>query len=127
MASFWHANSKKSNDEAGVDTLGNTVKVGGTDEAPEYYTNVTAGTSGIGNAVLVDAVGGTNGVDGAVATGNTKAETHVYYKDASYGTPSQYDNGEGYYVVYKYYLKSSKTGDTAYSVDANNLSDLLVR
>lgn len=88
LATWWHANSKKSADEAGVDALADTVKVNGTD----YYTNLSSATD---EAII------------AAGTGNTQAETHVFYTDASYGTAGSYQNGEGYYVRYTYYLKSS--------------------
>lgn len=94
LTAWWHANSKKSSDEAGIDNLSGTVDV---DEGKKY-TDLSAVTD--------EAV-----VSAAQATGNTKAETHVFYKDTKHGTSGSYDEGEGYYVMYKYYLKSSSTED----------------
>ena len=105
LTNWWHANSKKSNEEAGIGELTDTVDV---DTSGNKYTNVSASnTSAISDKAIVGAVDADPaGVKGN-ATGNTKAETHVYYKDASFGTASQYDDGEGFYVKYTYYLKSS--------------------
>jgi len=97
LTTWWHANSKRSNIEAGVDNLSGTVSVGssGTDK----YTDI----SDIQDNALVPA---------GEATGNTKAETHVYYKDASFGrTSGTCEDGEGFYVKYTYYLKSSGDRD----------------
>ena len=111
LTTFWHANSKKASDEAGIgDDKGNTVVISGTGENAVLYKNVTAGETGIKDKALVAS---------GEATGNSKAETHVYYDDASFGDPSKtgadtYDDGEGYYVKYTYYLKSS--GETDLSV-----------
>lgn len=91
---WWHASSKLSSDEAGIDNLSGTVDV---DEGKKY-TDLSAVTD--------EAV-----VSAAQAAGNTKAETHIYYKDTNHGTSGSYDEGEGYYVMYKYYLKSSSTED----------------
>jgi hypothetical protein len=106
LTTFWHANSKKSYDEAGVEDLDATVDIAG-----GKYLNVTAGQTGIEDEARVAA---------ASAEGNSKAETHVYYKDASFGTDDQYDDGEGFYVKYTYYLKSSGDEDL-------DLDDLRVR
>jgi hypothetical protein len=97
LENWWHANSKKSNTEAGasgagaVDTV-NTVDLG----SGSYYSDISSGS-----ALTSQLQSGSGGV---------RAETNVYYKEASFGSAGQYDNGEGYYVMYKYYLKSSKTG-----------------
>jgi len=103
LTTFWHANSKKSSDEAGLgDDKSNTVVI-------------TAGTGGADDVLYKDV---TNIKDHPViaaadATGNTQAETHVYYDNASFGSTTTgddpYDDGEGYYVKYTYYLKSSKS------------------
>jgi len=111
LATWWHANSKKSSDEAGTDALADTVDV---DASGNKYTNISP--ANVTNETIVGAEGAASG---AKATGNTQAETHVYYKDASFGTDSQYDDGEGYYVNYKYYLKSSGSSDL--SVTSGNL------
>lgn len=95
LATWWHANSKKSADEAGVDAKTDTVSVGNNGE---IYTNLSNATD---EAIIA----------AGSATGNTQAETHVFYTDASYGTAGSYQNGEGYYVRYTYYLKSSGQDD----------------
>jgi len=107
---WWHANSKVSADEAGIDgEQANTVAISN----GVYYKEVTAGTNGISDQIFVGAVDADPaGVNGN-ATGNTKAETHVYYDQASFGDgpKTAYDNGEGYYIKYTYYLKSSGEGE----------------
>lgn len=106
LTNWWHANSKQSHEEAGIGELGQTVD----DGSGNYYTNVSASnTPTISDKTLVFDEASTTETD--YATGNTKAETHVYYKDASFGTNSAYDEGEGFYVKYIYYLKSSGTED----------------
>jgi len=102
LATWWHANSKKSADEAGVDATGDTVVVNSTTGA--IYTNLSTATD-------ETIIGAENAASGDKATGNTQAETHVFYTDASYGTAGSYQNGEGYYVRYTYYLKSSGQDD----------------
>jgi hypothetical protein len=106
LTTWWHANSKQYHEEAGIGELENTVQ----DANGNYYANVSASnTPTISDQTLVYDEGQTTQTD--YATGNTKAETHVYYKDASFGTDSQYDPGEGFYVKYIYYLKSSGEED----------------
>jgi len=65
-------------------------------------------TSGTASGNLTSAgyatVGGTLATAAAAEAG-TNAQTEVYYVDANGNT--SYDNGEGYYVKYTYYLKSS--------------------
>jgi hypothetical protein len=101
LTNWWHANSKVSNEEAGIGDLSITVD----DGSGNYYSNVSASnTPTISDKAIVGAV---DSGEAKEATGATQAETHVYYKDASFGTASQYDDGEGYYVKYTYYLKSS--------------------
>jgi len=107
LTTWWHANSKKSADEAGVDATGDTVEVDSGTHA--IYTDI----SSIEDETII---GAENAGSGAKATGNTQAETHVFYTDASYGTAGSYQNGEGYYVRYTYYLKSS--GQAALNVSA---------
>jgi hypothetical protein len=111
LAKWWHANSLKSADEAGMGELTNTVDIDGngtyyTDISPAKLTNNTV-------------IGAENAESGEKATGGTKAETHVYYSDATFGTPGTYQDGEGFYVNYKYYIKASST--SALNVTANNL------
>ena len=101
LTTWWHANSKKSADEAGVDAKDDTVVVDAGTNA--IYTDISSISDYVDIGDENTTITGTNGQ----ATGNTKAETHVYYTDASYGTSGSYQNGEGYYVKYTYYLKSS--------------------
>ena len=110
LTTWWHANSKKSADEAGIDAKGDTVVVDSTTNA--IYTDISSISDYVDIGDENSTVTGTNGQ----ATGNTKAETHVYYTDASYGTSGSYQNGEGYYVRYTYYLKSS--GQAALNVSS---------
>ena len=110
LTNWWHANSKTSAEEAGQGELGDTVQ----DAEGNYYANVSASnTPTISDKAIVGAVGADPVGQEGNATGDSKAETHVYYKDASFGTASQYDDGEGFYVKYTYYLKSSGDGDLA--------------
>lgn len=109
LTNWWHANSKISHEEAGIGELGDTVQ----DANGKYYTNVSASnTPTISDKAIVGAVDADPAGQEGNATGNTKAETHVYYKDASFGqTTNGYDDGEGFYVKYTYYLKSSGDSD----------------
>jgi hypothetical protein len=100
LTTWWHANSKKVTNEAGasgtaVDTV-NTVEI----SSGTYYTNITS----YDKEPLKAAADGTD------------AETIVLYNDAHFGTDTQYDDGEGYYVMYKYYLKSSKNETGTYGI-----------
>jgi hypothetical protein len=105
LSAWWHANSKKSSDEAGMDALSDTVVVDSTNGY--YYTNISVAQCE-DNAI----------VTAAQAAGNSKAETHIYYKDASFGGDDDtYQDGEGFYVKYTYYLKSSGDED----LDVSNL------
>ena len=117
LSSWWHANSKKSSNEAGasgttatVDTV-NTVDITG---SGTYYKNISA--TGSGGSTTAETVQSAS--DGA------QAETIVYYDDASFGSSGTYQNGEGYYVMYKYYLKSSKNNTGTYDIDVD---DFLVK
>lgn len=105
LTTWWHANSKKSSDEAGIDAKSDTVEVDSTTHA--IYTDISNITDYIDIGDENTTVTGTNGQ----ATGDTQAETHVYYTDASFGTAGSYQEGEGYYVKYTYYLKSSGQSD----------------
>ena len=103
LSAWWHANSKVSADEAGVDSLGNTVSLG----TDVYYSDISPSATGIEDEAIVTA---------GQATGGTKAETHIFYKDASFGgDDTTYQDGEGFYVKYTYYLKSS--GDSALPIN----------
>jgi hypothetical protein len=94
LTNWWHANSKKVSNEAGygsgtVDAT-NTVQLSG----GGYYTDISSATE---NHVR----------DGAAGTA---AEKNIYYSDATFGSGTgTYDNGEGFYVKYTYYLKSSNS------------------
>ncbi len=106
LATWWHANSKLSYDEAGIENLSGTVDI---DDSGNKYTNITVGETGVLDAEVVSA---------AQATGGEKAETHVIYKDASFGdttTSGTMQDGEGFYVKYTYYLKSSGDADLSVS------------
>ena len=111
---FWHANSTKSYDEAGIgDDNGNTALI----SEGVYYKEVTANATGICDKIFVaDADAETAGEYGK-ATGNSNAETHVYYDQATFGDAAKtaYDDGEGYYVKYTYYLKSSSSSELSVS------------
>ena len=107
MVTFWHANSKKPHDEAGVDDLDATVTL----EGGGKFLNVTAGQTDIEDNKVVGPETDT-GEGANPAVGNSKAETHIYYKDASFGgDDTAYQDGEGFYVKYTYYLKSSGAQD----------------
>jgi len=105
LSAWWHANSKKSSLEAGVNAAGDgmdadTVKV----NANDYYadikpTSLTAETTN--------------------AAADTNCERTVYYADGVGGTANSYDDGEGYYIKYTYYLKSSS--NATMDVSANKL------
>ncbi len=106
LANWWHANSKKSANDAGLTASGSkdgdTVEV----SAGKFYTSISPNATGVAKKNF-------NGS----GTGGTNAEKTVYYKDTAYGSGSgTYDDGEGYYVMYKYYIKSST--DTGYTIPA---------
>jgi len=108
LSTWWHANSKKANDEAGVDTLANTVLI----SSGKYYDNISPANVQDDNVIKPETATG-DGIQ--KATGGTQAETHIYYSDGLGDTTNSYDPGEGYYVNYKYYLKSSSTTDMTVS------------
>lgn len=104
FASWWHANSRKTSLEAGIGSgstveADNTVKIG-----DNYYTSLE---------------GAREDVTGATA--DTNCARTVYYTDGvGSGTSSgALDEGEGYYIKYTYYIKTS--GNEALSVNAGNL------
>lgn len=129
LTTWWHANSKLSNDEAGIDNLASgTVSLG----SGAYYKDISI--SSVTNYTAIDAENGS----GTKAEGSKRAETHVYYSDASFGSGTgTYDDGEGFYVKYIYYLKSSGEEDlkvknlqaqvraTRQNTDASGTSDEL--
>jgi hypothetical protein len=102
---WWHANSRKTNLEAGIGS-GTTVEATNTVDlgSGTYYANLSTA-----NVHTVDAVNDGN------------CQIDVYYTDgvgsgASSGT---LDAGEGYYIKYTYYIKTS--GNEALNVTAGNL------
>jgi hypothetical protein len=107
LANWWHANSKQSSIEAGIDNLDQTVALAGGAKYTDLDDTAT-------NKTIIDAE---DAASGEKATGNTQAETHVWFTNATYGDEDAgaesdgYENGEGYYVRYTYYLKSSGEGD----------------
>jgi hypothetical protein len=109
LAKWWHANSKKTNSEAGAGTgeniqvdTANTVAL----DTNVYYANISPAQTGVETNV-------TN------ASPDANAEKTVYYTDGTGENSGSYDNGEGYYVMYKYYIKSSS--NEPLSVTAGNL------
>ena len=105
FASWWHANSKKTNTEAGVNAGGdgvdtNTVTLTG----GGYYSNIT----------YVD--GGTVLKNDTSAAADANCASTVYYTDGTGSTSPGYDDGEGYYVKYTYYIKSSSNDGLEVSV-----------
>ena len=105
LAAWWHANSKKSSEEAGANAGGtavddNTVQI----STGVYYADIKPSAL---SPATTD------------ATADTNCERTVYYADGVGGTASSYDDGEGYYVKYTYYLKSSS--NTAMTVSASKL------
>ena len=93
LATWWHANSLKFDNEAGYGTNGvdaeKTAKIGSSD----YYSDIKPASVKTNTRT---------------ATAGSVAERAVYFNDASFGaTADELDAGEGYYVMYKYYIKSS--------------------
>lgn len=108
LQDWWHANSKSASNEAGASgATGSTVD---SDTVDGAYTNISSISEETTNT------GGNHGV---------AAEKTVYYKQATFGSGgtagSSYENGEGFYVKYTYYLKSSKT-DSALTVSTGKLN-----
>ncbi|MBP3238470.1 MAG: hypothetical protein J6M24_05185 [Lachnospiraceae bacterium] len=99
FTSWWHANSKKSNLEAGasgtaVDQV-NTVEY----QSGSYYKNISSGTTGILTS-------------GTAASAGVNAERTIFFEDAHFGAfDENLQEGEGYYVMYTYYIKSSSSED----------------
>lgn len=109
LANWWHANSKITSNEGGAGT-GTTVTVDTTNtvalDTNVYYADIKPNATGISAA-------------DTAATADTNAARTVYYSDGVGGTANSLDDGEGYYVLYKYYIKTS--GNTALNVTAGNL------
>ena len=100
---WWHANSRKTNLEAGIGSgtaveSDNTVKLA--DGA--YY-------SSLANART----------DVTPALADTNAERTVYYNDGIGANSGSLDEGEAYYIKYTYYIKSS--ANEALNVSADKL------
>lgn len=109
LQTWWHANSSKANNEAGASgTTGTTVDP---DTVLLTYENISP------NNLSTEIFNGSG-------TAGSAAEKRVYYANATFGTSgangNSYDDGEGYYARYTYYLKSSKTGN-ALTVTQGNL------
>lgn len=105
LTDWWHANSKKSSEEAGANAAGsaldtdNTVVVNGKAYSSVKYTE-----------------GGTVAKSETAAVADTNAKRTVFYTDGT-GDNNGYDNGEGYYVEYVYYLKSSSNATMNVTAD----------
>ena len=106
LSSWWHANSRLTSLEAGISSSGtvesaNTVDLG----SGTYYSDIsTVNTSGS----VTD------------ASADVNAMRTVYFKDGTGSGTGVYDDGEGFYVQYIYYLKSSSNEDL--TVPANKLA-----
>jgi hypothetical protein len=94
--SWFYAYSKKANDAAAATASANSANLSGT------YNSLTA-----------------TEYEAQAASAGTNALTQVYYRDID--GDSAYDEGEGYYVKYTYYLKSSSDALTP-SLAANGES-----
>jgi hypothetical protein len=106
FAEWWHANSKKTNTEAGLNSGGTAIDTETVAVATgKYYTDI----SPTGTGVLTNTT---------AAAADTKCASTVYYTNGT-GATSGYDDGEGYYVKYTYYIKSSS--NEALSVTADHL------
>jgi len=109
LTNWWHANSKITSNEAGAGS-GETVTVDTTNtvalDTNVYYADIKPTAAGIKS-------------DTTAATKDANAERTVYYGDGVGGTTDTLDPGEGYYILYKYYIKTS--GNTALNVTAGNL------
>ncbi len=104
FTNWWHANSKKTNTEAGVNAGG---------------TAVDTDTVAISNGVYYSDISSISAYD-VSAVNDTNAANTVYYVDGTGATASTYDDGEGYYVKYVYYIKSSS--NEALQVPAGQLT-----
>ena len=109
LANWWHANSKITSNEGGAGT-GQTVTV-------DTANTVALGTNVYYSDIKPNATGISAADTSAVKDAN--AARTVYYSDGVGGTDNQLDDGEGYYILYKYYIKTS--GNTALNVTTGNL------
>ena len=106
FTSWWHANSKKTNTEAGVNAAGNGVDTNTvTLTGGGYYSNITYVANGA--TVLKN---------DTAAVADTNCASTVYYTDGTGSTSPGYDDGEGYYVKYTYYIKSSSNDGLEVSI-----------
>ncbi len=97
MTNWWHANSLNMDKEAGLSSSGSVESYTAQISSGGYYDNISSGATNV-NSEHRD------------ATAGSVAERYIFYKNASFGNSgSGYDNGEGFYVNYKYYLKSSSS------------------
>jgi hypothetical protein len=96
-AAWWHANSTTLDQEAGnTDATTKSTYLSGN------YTEITGySTASIGTA-----------------TANSTALGTIHYQDAD--ADNAYDNGEGYYMQYTYYLKTSADGTTPLGTAVGN-------
>ena len=91
FTSWWHANSKKTNTEAGVNAGGTAIDTDTVEiSSGNYYSDISSISE-----------------YNVPASADTNAANTVYYVDGTGLTASTYDDGEGYYVKYVYYIKSS--------------------
>ncbi len=104
LSAWWHANSKKTNLEAGIGS-GSTVESDNivSISTGVYYTNLDTTTT----------------PDTTAAVNDTNAERTVYYTDCYGASSGSLDQGEGFYIKYTYYIKIS--GNEALTVTAVNL------
>lgn len=88
---WFHANSKKTNTETGLSGTSvdaNTVLISGSN----YYSDISPDNCE---------------EEVVAATNDTNAAHTVYYTEGTGAIANTYDDGEGYYVKYTYYIKSS--------------------
>jgi hypothetical protein len=104
LSNWWHANSRKTNLEAGIGS-GTTVENDNTVliTTGQYYTDLDE---------AVDE-------ETTVAVNDTNAERTVYYTDGVGTSSGALDSGEGHYIKYTYYIKTS--GNEALTVTDGNL------
>ena len=102
---WWHANSRKTNLEAGIGSGANaTVEDGNTVKRADnsYYESLAGALT-----------------DNTTANADTNAARTVYFKDGVGTNSGTMDDGEAYYIKYTYYIKSS--ANEALTVTAENL------
>ncbi|WP_074963152.1 hypothetical protein [Ruminococcus albus] len=104
LTNWWHTNCKITSNESGAGT-GDTTNTVALDTGV-YYSDIMPDATGITAA-------------DTTAIADTNAARTVYYSDGVGGNANTHDDGEGYYILYKYYIKTS--GNTALNVTAGNL------